>query len=218
MKYYSKISAPFKRDMSVRGHPLVLGLWARPEFNLLQATDWIFNEKVDGTSCVIQYIPPQAIDLGERGIGWEEPQILLGGHTSRSVIPEGLKGAIKEVFTEDKFQDFTSGVTLYGEGVGKKINGGGKYGFEGFVLFDVLVGTWWLTQDNVASIAQDMEIPHAPSMGHGTLWDAIDIVKTKPTSHFGDFVAEGIIARPALELTDRSGKRIITKVKVKDFT
>jgi hypothetical protein len=37
------------------------------------------------------------------------------------------------------------------------------------------------------------------------------------TSQWGDFAAEGIVARPKIELKTRGGKRIITKIKHKDF-
>ncbi len=33
----------------------------------------------------------------------------------------------------------------------------------------------------------------------------------------GDFEAEGIVARPDVELLDRRGKRVITKIKAVDF-
>jgi hypothetical protein len=36
-------------------------------------------------------------------------------------------------------------------------------------------------------------------------------------SHWGDFIAEGIVARPKVELKTRAGHRIITKLKYKDF-
>ena len=36
-------------------------------------------------------------------------------------------------------------------------------------------------------------------------------------SQWGDFMAEGIVARPAQELRTRDGHRIITKIKHKDF-
>jgi hypothetical protein len=36
-------------------------------------------------------------------------------------------------------------------------------------------------------------------------------------SQWGDFIAEGIVARPQVELRDRAGHRIITKLKHKDF-
>jgi hypothetical protein len=36
-------------------------------------------------------------------------------------------------------------------------------------------------------------------------------------SWWGDFDAEGIVARPQVELFTRAGHRIITKLKCKDF-
>jgi len=36
-------------------------------------------------------------------------------------------------------------------------------------------------------------------------------------SKWGDFEAEGIVARPAVELKTRAGERIITKLKTRDF-
>jgi len=36
-------------------------------------------------------------------------------------------------------------------------------------------------------------------------------------SAWGEFKAEGIVARPSIELIARNGKRIITKIKHKDF-
>jgi len=36
-------------------------------------------------------------------------------------------------------------------------------------------------------------------------------------SVWGDFQAEGIVARPGVELFDRAGRRIITKLKCRDF-
>lgn len=36
-------------------------------------------------------------------------------------------------------------------------------------------------------------------------------------STWGDFQAEGIVARPSVELKNRAGERIITKIKCKDF-
>ena len=35
---------------------------------------------------------------------------------------------------------------------------------------------------------------------------------------WGDFTAEGLVARPKTELFGRDGKRVITKIKYKDFS
>ena len=46
---------------------------------------------------------------------------------------------------------------------------------------------------------------------------AIDIVKNGLKSTFGDFEAEGIVARPVVPMFSRNGDRIIVKIKGKDF-
>lgn len=45
----------------------------------------------------------------------------------------------------------------------------------------------------------------------------IGITREGFTSTWGDFIAEGIVARPEVELFDRMGQRIITKIKYNDF-
>ena len=37
------------------------------------------------------------------------------------------------------------------------------------------------------------------------------------SSQWGDFIAEGIVARPKVEMKTRRGDRIITKIKYRDF-
>jgi len=56
-----------------------------------------------------------------------------------------------------------------------------------------------------------------PIVGKGTLQDGIDLVKKGFNSVWGDFLAEGIVARPAVELRTRRGDRVITKIKACDF-
>jgi hypothetical protein len=51
----------------------------------------------------------------------------------------------------------------------------------------------------------------------GTIKEAVDFVKTKPSSTIGPAKMEGLVGRPYVELKDRSGKRIIVKIKVCDF-
>lgn len=88
-----------------------------------------------------------------------------------------------------------------------------------FVLFDVNVGGWWLRRDDVCDVATQLGLDVVPVVGYGTLYDAMDEVSNgKMKSSWGDFVAEGIVARPTTPLCSRAGHRIITKIKSKDFT
>lgn len=45
----------------------------------------------------------------------------------------------------------------------------------------------------------------------------VDMVRRGFMSQWGEFIAEGIVARPKVELQTKAGSRIITKVKYKDF-
>ena len=55
--------------------------------------------------------------------------------------------------------------------------------------------------------------PQTPPPGQ----EAVDYVKTKPKSIFGTADSEGIVGRPLIELQDRTGHRVIVKIKVRDF-
>jgi hypothetical protein len=43
------------------------------------------------------------------------------------------------------------------------------------------------------------------------------LVKTKPKSTIGTADMEGLVCKPAIDMLDRTGKRLIVKVKVCDF-
>ena len=225
METYHKINAPFKRflDGPKKGK-LILGDWARPEFEYLQNCEFEFTEKVDGTN----------IRIG-MWAGYEQPE--FGGRTDNAVIPTPLLQYLQETFTVDLFEKadlHINPIVLFGEGYGPKIQGGGKYRLDhSFVLFDVKIGDWWLNRDDVNDIAAKLGIDSVPVIGEGTLQDAIDIVSTGITfntgggivrwgsgglkSQWGDFEPERIVARPAVPLFNRKGERIIVKVKGRDF-
>jgi hypothetical protein len=72
-------------------------------------------------------------------------------------------------------------------------------------------------RSDVEDVAKSLGIVVVPIIGVGTLSDMIEKVKAGITSTWGDFMAEGIVARPFIELKTRNGSRIITKLKHKDF-
>ena len=149
--------------------------------------------------------------------------INIGGRTDNAQIPTFLYQKLGELFNDTKmastFLD-ADDVMLCGEGYGAKIQkGGGNYISDGvdFILFDVLIGDWWLRRKDVEGIAGTLGIKTVPVLGMGKLDDAVMGIKTGITSTFGDFMAEGIVLRPTTELKTRSGHRIITKLKHRDF-
>lgn len=212
MEVYGKIQTLFKRDLdgSITGQKgkMLEGRWTTPELEYLANNKWTFTEKVDGTNI---------------RIGWDYQQydVEFGGRTDRAIIPDPLLEYLEETFTPYLFEKSglnQAPVILFGEGYGPKIEGGGKYRDDhSFVLFDVKVGPWWLDRDNVNDIAEKLGIDAVPVIGHGTLWDGIDIVKNGLSSQWADFEAEGIVARPKVPLFNRKGERILTKIKARDF-
>jgi hypothetical protein len=51
----------------------------------------------------------------------------------------------------------------------------------------------------------------------GTLCEAVELVKRGYPSQLRCTPPEGLVMRPEVELRDRRGERIITKIKMKDF-
>ena len=209
MKVYHKINTVYKRDPETKHKTLIVGEYALPEFGYLAENTWVFTEKVDGTNIRVM--------INEAG------QISFGGKTDNAQIPAALVKKLEDRFLPQAAtlaEAFPSGGCLYGEGYGVKIQkGGGKYRpDQDFVLFDVRVGEWWLERNNVEDVAAKFNLDIVPVIARGTLADMIDLTACGFKSNWGNFLAEGIVARPEVELKTRNGERIITKIKHKDFS
>jgi hypothetical protein len=209
MKEYHKIQTLFKRNLELPKKPMIEGDWTTPELKYLAGNEWELTEKVDGTNIRIH---------------WDGSKVRYGGRTDNAQIPTKLFIYLQETFVDEKFwHTQMPKLTLYGEGYGAGIQNGGLYNpkEQKFVLFDVVVHSedqdWWLTRDNVNDIADKLDIESVPVIGYSTLYTAITVVKNGLESQWGEFEAEGIVARPLVHLTDRKGQRIITKIKGRDF-
>lgn len=216
MSAYHKIPAIFKRG-SEKPHPVLEGEYSTPELEMLKDVPWVFTEKIDGTNIRIM---------------WDGHKVTFGGRTNKAQLPVNLfekltelfggdagEQLFEDVFMRDNEEDDVE-VILYGEGYGASIQaGGGKYKSDGvdFILFDVRIGRWWLTRENVVEIAEHLGIKTVPVIAEGTLEEGLELVKKGVKSTFGDFLVEGLVGRPSLELSDRAGKRVITKIITKDF-
>jgi hypothetical protein len=204
---YHKIQSLFKRDPS--GKKMLFGEYALPEFEYLAQNRWVFTEKVDGTNI-------RVIIQGGR--------VAFGGKTDNAQIPAKLFTRLQERFLDNVtlprlLDKFPAGAVLYGEGYGAGIQSGGNYRpDQDFVLFDVLVDGWWLDRFNVAEVANYLGIKSVPIVGLGTLAEMVTLCEKGFQSHWGHFRAEGVVAKPLVELKTRSGERVVTKLKCKDFT
>jgi len=208
MKTYHKIQTIFKRDPETKFKTLLEGEFSLPEFDFLSSNDWVFTEKVDGTNIRVIF--------ADDGDGIE-----FRGKSDQAQLPAQLFKRLEERFLPQlkTFEEsFSGGVCLYGEGYGPKIQKGGKYrGDQDFVLFDIKIGEYWLQREDVEQIAAKLGLDIVPILSTGSIPDMVDIVREGFDSKWGNFIAEGIVARPKTELKTRSGHRIITKLKYRDF-
>lgn len=217
MKEYHKIQTVFHRSPESNYKQLMEGVFALPEFELLKDIEWTWTEKIDGTN--IRII-------------WDGFNVRFGGKTDNAQIPTFLLKVLQDTFTTEKMsQQFGKGynekdekinVCLYGEGFGAKIQNGGNYipDRTDFILFDVKIDSWWLTRESIEDIANKLELKIVPIIGKGKLLEAVEFVKQgyKSTiAHNKDYIAEGLIMKPSVELFNRKGERIISKIKYKDF-
>ncbi len=210
MKEYTKIETVFERDMEGT-KKLIEGKYRNETVAYLKDNEWICTEKIDGTNI---------------GVIWDGHKVSYQGRTERAQVPTHLMnrlielfgGSINEELFEQKFGEMQ--VILFGEGYGAKIQNGGKYRSDvSFILFDVYLPeqNLWLKRDAIEDIAKAFGIEAVPIVLKGTLQQVVDYVKSKPKSTIGEADMEGLVCRPAIDLLDRMGKRVIVKVKVADF-
>ena len=210
MEEYHKIPNIYVRSTETK--KIMEGYHTNEELELLRNVYWIFTEKVDGTN--IRII-------------WDGHKVEIKGRTDKAQIPSILLNRLMELFAgEDNEEIFERAfgekeVMLVGEGYGAKIQGcGGLYRpDQDFILFDVMISGNYQPREAVEEIAHLFNIEVVPIVCVGTLTDGVEFIKTQPKSEIAkeELIMEGIVGRPAVELQDRCGNRVIVKIKVRDF-
>lgn len=206
---YGKIPTVFQRSLEGR-KTLIPYAWPDPTVEALKDFDWEWTEKIDGANVRVH---------------WDGYGVSFLGRHEGSEIPPFLLSRLQEVFSEDGAEQvfeqmFSSNpVTLFCEGYGHKIGGAG----DGYLpdrvdlmVLDVMISGNYQTRTSVSQIASAFGLCSVPIVGHGTLLEAIDFVRAHPTSRICAQPMEGLVCRPRMDLRDRSGNRVIVKVKWKD--
>jgi len=204
VREYSKIQSIFKRDEKT--HKFIEGEYSLPEFEYLKGNQWVWTEKIDGTNVRVNWNGKETITYY--------------GRTANAQMPTFLVTKLQSLFTNVfRINYLDKPMTLYGEGYGAKIQKGGNYISDGvdFILFDVLIDDWWLKREDIEEVANKLGLKVVPIIGRGTLNQAEGILRAGLQSRWGDFLAEGLVLKPEVELKTRSGHRIITKIKHKDY-
>ena len=210
MKTYHKIQNIFNRE-TFGNNKIIENDFTNETVKFLKDIDWTWTEKVDGTNI---------------RVFWDGYKVNLGGRTDKANIPNHLKERLEEIFcTPEKEEIFESlfgekEVIFFGEGYGVKIQNGGNYiDNVDFILFDIEINGNYLARKDIEDIAKSFNLDVVPIVGHGTLEEAVNYIKTKPMSVIGKkkAVMEGIVVRPSIELNERNHNRVIVKLKARDF-
>lgn len=207
---YHKIDSVYKRDPATKYQTFLEGDWSRPEFELLADCLWVATEKVDGTNVRVHI---------------QDDSYAVGGRTDKAELSESLSGRLSEI-GERSLAAGLNGLTLYGEGFGGRIQKVGPlYGDERVTLFDVMVtrsGTF-LKREDVRDIAEKVGVGVVPVFSVATLHYLIGLIRDRSPgdpvfqSRLGDCEAEGLVATPRGDFRDRLGRRIVTKIKRRDW-
>lgn len=226
---YPKILAPFTRDTN-KDSFVNENKWSMPEFQMLNEIDWVWTAKADGTSI---------------GIKWNGERVSFVGHTDKSQIPPKLLKYLQDNFGTDEaesvFEELYGEVpvTIYGEGLSSETNENYGHPDGWFVVFDIYCetsGIWW-NREAVKTFAEKFKdscieapvvnISMFMSSYTSYIEDAVDYVKmVKVLQQQGKIgfcpydstrPLEGIVGRLPYELVTANGKRLICKVKCKDY-
>ncbi len=220
---FPKIDSIYKRY--IRGddipegskvNDLIIGEYSKEEYSTLKENDWVWTEKIDGMNCRIICDPEY---VNRKGV--VSYNVLLQGRENNSMFPSGLVERFinwRDAELKNIAEDFPDGAVFYGEGVGPDIQGN-KYEEFGIIIFDIKVGKWWIKALDVNPIAAKYNL-RSPIPFVATIKQVIENVEISPcpTSRYTSFGIEGFVGKPLGGLMDRGGDRIITKIKVKDFT
>ncbi len=214
---YPKIDTLYHRDEKTK--KLIEGTFSIPAVDLIKT--WEFTEKLDGTNIGIRWSEETTVN---------NPGIMtIHGRTLEAEVPKAIISFIQDRITPEKMNEHfgRKNVSIYGEGVGGKIQAGandkergGKY-FEAetFIVFDIRIGHYWLKRLKVVEICQSLGLEMVPFVGQLTLEEAVNRVRAgfKSSLGGGTLTAEGLVGVTNPPLYDGLGRRLITKIKTRDF-
>lgn len=224
MAIYPKIETLFNRYP--KGHPEQFKVNTneirRDEYLLFDK--WFVTEKIDGMNIGIDFY-------------YDEPSyehdMLIHGRTERAQLPPDLLKMLQVTFAQEILEDvflykekLPKNATIFMEAYGPGIQKGGYYRKDKSVrIFDILVDNVWLNWSSVRDIAAKLGVQTVPIVGVLMHTNTIvSMVKNGMISRVDEnldgekHVAEGVIARTDPLLLDRAGRRVMWKLKTRDFT
>lgn len=216
-KTYTKINTLYKRDE--KGN-IVIGDFARPEFDLLFNCSWKAYQKIDGT-CISFY--------------WNGHERRIDGKTENANINAELMNVLKKKISvetltkvfppkyDENGNEIPFNVIIYGEGYGRKVQSvGPRYIPNGhdFRIFDINIDGWWLETEAVEEICNQLGVEMPVSYGTMTLAEAEKMVIkgwNDPIAQDSTLPIEGLVLRPTVQLFNKKGERVMVKIKTCDY-
>lgn len=181
-------------------------VWRSEELYYLRNDDWTFKRKVDGENIRVK---------------WDGNEVLWNGKTDKFVCDSEFTDYMNSTFLEEIFEEKfgrEKTVLLFMERMGKKVQTN-ELNLDNVevVLFDVKIGETWLEEENIKEIATYFGIKTVydfmPDPNHHDR--LLALIERMSQGEFKDW--EGIVAQPQVGLRDRRGKRLIVKIKNKDY-
>lgn len=217
-KSYSKIETLLDRDPET--FMVIEGKYRRPEFGIIDP--WIVTEKIDGTNIRLHFYYEEKPALDDIIVEYE-----IGGRTENAQIQTNLFGPLKDIC--EKIRGGVGNIlsayglqslTIYGEGYGAGVQNGGKYRKDrGFAVFDMSIDdVAYLSYDQTAQNCFELGLEHVPEIGTMRRQEIVNLVSSNSlVSRYGNFPAEGVVARPLVELRNVRGRRVMFKLKRSDY-
>lgn len=177
-----------------------------PIFYELAFAPWQYKRKLDGANLRIM---------------WDGEQALWNGKTNSFTCGADLTDYMNKTFLEEIFEEKfgrEKKVYLFGEQMGKKVQNN-ELGLKGteFILYDVNIGGFWLSPENIREIATYFNLKTCYDfMPQGEyVEDLVTLIQEVANGEFEDW--EGIVATPLIECRNQKGNRVIVKIKNSDY-
>lgn len=211
---YTKTENLFKRNPDKLSE-LMVGQYTRPEFALINS--WDVTEKIHGMNVSIKFHRAfnGTFDFYGRT---DKAQFTIGQGNFLENMGDEIRHNALHIINSFNLDS----LTVYGELYGPKIQSGGNYSDDlEFRAFDMLVDDKvWLAPDDFRKNAEYMLLDTAPHLGVMSTEQVFLLVSGGFKSTFAkneDYDAEGIIAKPPMNLYDQRGRRVMFKLKSHDL-
>ena len=222
---YPKINTIFTRDkfITVKRKGIIHeGIFSEENFKTIKF--WNVSEKINGENIRIFIIPgtgsmPIISILGRKDTDTPEINEKVIEYIDSHLTPDALKRAFTK--NSSSSEDLPRLIMIFGEGFGGDIHHGHNYrDSPEFIVFDIVIDSWWLEYNSVADISKKLGFESVPILSlNRSTEEIVEYVKGQPNSIVANkpHGMEGVVATSSPLLLTRKGYPVRFKLKTKDF-